>query len=704
MKVGTLTFHNANNYGAVLQAYALTEWLKQNNVEAEVVNYQSRIYKKYKTFRKHLYKRAPYLFAVDLIKYKNKNKRNKNFDAFRERYLPVSSDEYFGEKDFKDITTKYDFFICGSDQIWNPEITKGFDPIYFLDFVKDPKKKIAYAPSVALKSLTEFQIADVSKYLSTYKSLSIREQEAIDMLQPYCSKNISKVCDPVFLLDRNCYDKITSSKYEGEKFAFLYIVGKASKFKNVIANAEKIAKQKGIKLYYLVDGDKTFCRIKGTNVFGCNPSDFLSLIKNAEFVISNSFHATAFSIIFSTQFTTFLKDGTGSRMENLLKSFGLEKRILKKYQKEMQEEIIDYNNLKQSIQNYRESSVDYLLNALGLKVSENLFIDSEIYDIRQKNYNELLDFVEWRKTAYLVRHKEKDVLTMSRSGGIFTALSDWIFSIGGVVYGCRMESPSTAIHQRALTKEERDLFRGSKYIQSEMRDCFLQVKKDLENGLNVLFSGTSCQIAGLLNYLDDVDTSKLYTLDVICHGVPSPKLWKSYLEWMEEKHGGRITNVNFRDKKYGWKVHFETVYMGDRRKTTATFRYLFYRNVFLRPSCYECPFANLRRISDITIGDAWGINKSKSKFNDDKGCSIVMINSEKGKLLFDKSGDNINKEEVDLRKFLQHNLCQPTIKPENREKYWDCYDNEGFAELAKKYGTPRLRRQIYNKLFVLLRR
>ncbi len=701
MKAGILTFHDADNYGAVLQAYALTQWLKQNNVDAEIVNYQSKIYRKYKTFRKHLYKRAPYILGVDIIKYRNKNRRNKNFASFRKSYLPTSKEMYCKKEDFNGITDKYDYFICGSDQIWNPEITKGFDPVYFLDFVKSPEKKIAYAPSVALKKLTEFQIADISDYTSSFASLAIREQEAIDILQPYCEKDINKTCDPVFLPDRSCYDNICSKTYEGKKYVFLYVVGRAVKFKKVISYAEKTAKEKGLELYYIIDGDKALYHIDGKNVFGCNPKDFLSLIKNAQCVVSNSFHATAFSILFAKQFITFLKDGTGSRMVNLLRAFNLENRIFDEDKTDMFKNQIDYSSLEKSLNEFRVDSVEYLCNALGLKETEQKITDNEIISQRQKNRKELKEFVEWRKNAYLVRHRDEHTLAKSRSGGIFTAVSDAILAEGGVVYGCAMEGTTTAVHQRATTKEERDLFRGSKYIQSEMRDCFTQVKKDLKDGLTVLFSGTSCQIAGLLGYLHGEDTSKLYTMDIICHGTPSPKLWREYLNWMKEKYGKEITAVNFRNKRYGWKAHYETVKMGKAAHTTSTFRILFFRNAFLRPACYECPFSKLNRLSDITIGDAWGIQKSKSKFNDNKGCSIVLLNSEKAEKIFKSVKNDLNIENVDLRDFMQHNLYQPSIKPENRQKFWDCLDKQGFDAVADKYGRARLPRRIADKFFIL---
>ena len=706
MKVGILTFHGANNYGAVLQAYALAERLKENGIDARIVDYRSKVFDKYKAFRTHLYKKAPYMLFVDLLKFPAKQKRNRNFDSFRNRYLPVSQEAYYKESDFSGLTDQYDFFICGSDQIWNPELTKGSDPIYFLDFVTDTHKKISYAPSVALNRLTEFQIAKMANYLSAFSALSIREQEAIDILQPYCEKSIMKVCDPVFLPNIRCYDRICSDKFKGGNYAFLYIVGSAGRFKNVISYAEKTAKKKGLDLYYLIDGDKTLCHITGKNVFGCSPDDFLSLIRNAGCVISNSFHATAFSILFSKQFVTFLKEGTGSRMSGLLSEFHLQDRILNSNNLvDPFETQIDYSQLQQTLREFRKSSDGYLLAALGINGGDSFVpakTDRELIAARQQNYRELLDFVEWRRKCFLVRHKDAVIVEKSRSGGIFTALSDAVLAKGGVVYGCKMEGVTKAVHQRATTKEERDRFRGSKYIQSEMGDCFKQVKEDLKNGLAVLFSGTGCQIAALYSFLGGKDISRLYTVEIVCHGVPSRRIWAEYLEWMKKKHGKEISAINFRDKRYGWKAHLETVRMDETVFTTSTFRVLFLGNAFLRPACYECHFAGLRRKSDITIGDAWGIEKTRSQMNDDKGCSIALINSENGRELFESCQQDLIVQNADLEDYLQPNLVHPTARPERRQKYWDCLENKGFDALARQYGKAGPLRRIKDRRLILM--
>ena len=701
MKAGIVTFHGANNYGAVLQAYALTQWLGQNGVDAEIINYQSGVFDKYRLFRTWKYKKEPYMLGVDFVKYSEKKKRNQNFDAFRRRFLPISEKVYRKESDFEGIADQYDYFICGSDQIWNPVLTKGIDPVYFLNFVRDPGKKIAYAPSIALKRLNEFQLAEMAGYLSEFASLSVREQEGIELLQPYCEKDIAMCCDPVFLPEKECYDAVCSEKHAGEKFVFLYVVGRAAIFKNVISYAEKTAKEKGLKLYYLIDGDKALYHIDGKNVFGCDPCDFLSLIKNAEYVVSNSFHATAFAILYSRQFITFLKEGTGSRMVNLLRSFHLEDRIYHDSSDDtLLENRIDCSGAKQMLEDFRKSSSDYLLTALGLKKALPQKRDEKICALRRENYAELLRFIEWRRQVYLVRHRNPEVVAQSRSGGVFTALSDAVLSLGGAVYGCMMESPETAVHHRASTKEERDLFRGSKYIQSEMRGCFRQVRTDLENGIPVLFSGTGCQVAGLYQFLEGTDISGLTTMDIVCHGTSSPKLWREYIHWMKRKYGNEISEVKFRDKRYGWKAHLETVRTGDTLHTTANYRVLYLKGAFLRPSCYECPFSRLKRRSDITIGDAWGIETMNTPLNDDKGCSLVLVNSERGRGLFERCRPDITAESVDLKNYLQHNLYEPSAKPADRRKYWEYLNQRGFDALTKRYGKADPYRRIKERRMI----
>lgn len=164
-----------------------------------------------------------------------------------------------------------------------------------------------------------------------------------------------------------------------------------------------------------------------------------------------------------------------------------------------------------------------------------------------------------RPDVYGARHKDMREVETSRSGAAFIALSDYILKQGGVVYGAGYKDHFRVAHKRATTKEERDEFKGSKYVQSDLRGVFRQVKKDLEEGRVVMFSGTPCQTAGLNAFIGKRLRERLYLVDIICHGVPSPYIWRDYIAYIEKKHGDKICWVNFRDKQaYGWTAHHET--------------------------------------------------------------------------------------------------------------------------------------------------
>lgn len=161
--------------------------------------------------------------------------------------------------------------------------------------------------------------------------------------------------------------------------------------------------------------------------------------------------------------------------------------------------------------------------------------------------------------AYAARHKDMAEVETSRSGAAFIAISDYILENGGVVYGAGYANHFRVVHKRATTKEERDEFKGSKYVQSDLRGVFRQVRQDLKDGLIVLFSGTPCQTSGLNSYVGKKLRERLVLVDIVCHGVPGPNLWRDYIAYLEKKQGAEICWVNFRDKQeFGWAAHKET--------------------------------------------------------------------------------------------------------------------------------------------------
>lgn len=301
--------------------------------------------------------------------------------------------------------------------------------------------------------------------------------------------------------------------------------------------------------------------------------------------------------------------------------------------------------------------------------------------------------------VYGARHKDMREVETSRSGAAFIAISDYILENGGVVYGAGYTDHFRVVHKRATTKEERDEFKGSKYVQSDLRGVFRQVKKDLKDGLTVLFSGTPCQTAGLNSYIGKKLRENLYLVDIVCHGVPGPYMWRDYLAYLEKRQGAEIYWVNFRDKqKFGWAAHKETFkFVNGGGK--MSFTYLFYQHIMFRHSCGVCHYTNTKRPSDITLADFWHWQKTDPTINlDDKGLSLILINTEKGKKLFEAAKADLNVIPARLEDCMQGNMQRPSPIHPKRMKFEEDYKKHGFEYVLNKYGRDSKLDKLKKKL------
>ena len=291
--------------------------------------------------------------------------------------------------------------------------------------------------------------------------------------------------------------------------------------------------------------------------------------------------------------------------------------------------------------------------------------------------------------AYAARHKDIQEVMASRSGAAFVAISDYILSQEGVVYGVGYKSHFVVVHKRATNKTERDEFRGSRYVQSNLEGVFRQVKEDLRKGIKVLFSGTPCQTAGLASYVGKRLREHLYLVDIVCHGAPSPNLWHDYLSWQEQKNHAAVTKVDFRNKvDFGWDDHRETLWFRKKKRSFNIYTHFFYLDTFLRDSCFDCKFCNLQRPSDITIGDFWKLTKSHPELNqDNKGYSLLLINSEKGKQLLANCSNDMYLTACEIEDCMQRNLYAPTPKKNNMDAIRQCYVKCGYKTLLAEYGN-----------------
>lgn len=307
--------------------------------------------------------------------------------------------------------------------------------------------------------------------------------------------------------------------------------------------------------------------------------------------------------------------------------------------------------------------------------------------------------------AFAVKNKNTTTRLRSRSGGVFPALSDFILNQNGSVYGCILNSKLEAVHTQALNKPERDEMCGSKYVQSCKSDMFKLVKSDLKSGKHVLFSGTPCEIDGLKSYLSHTDKSRLVLIDIVCHGVPSPLLWKKYLNFVECKTGQKVIKADFRNKKdFGWASNIETLYLSDGTTyNSRDYASIYYSHYPLRPSCSRCPYKSLQRCADITLADCWGIDKYQPEFNDNKGVSLILINTSKGNEIFQSVVSQFDAIEVDIKNFLQAPLDHSfKVNKHKRELFWKKLHEKSFTYIVAKYGANSLEEKIKRSLHKLL--
>lgn len=312
--------------------------------------------------------------------------------------------------------------------------------------------------------------------------------------------------------------------------------------------------------------------------------------------------------------------------------------------------------------------------------------------------------------VYAFKNKSVDIRKSSTSGGFFSTLSDWILNQNGVIYGAVFDENFIVKHICATNEKNRNKMRTSKYVQSDIRGIFSSIYNGLILNKIVLFSGTPCQIAGLIRFLKlkKCDTSKLITCDFVCHGTSSPLIWEEYLNYIRAKYHDNITEINFRDKTYGWhkpvlKINLENSMQAlDEKKDP--FYLLFYSNCILRTSCYFCKFSKTTRVSDITMGDCWGIDSMKPELDDDNGISLLLINTDKGKKIFNnivKKDEIIKISYEDIR---QPHLYAPVQMPKNRKKFWQDYYKKGFLYVLRHYTNYSYYNKVKNEIKGLIKK
>ena len=772
-KVGIVSCYFKNNYGSMLQAYATKKILDNNEIPNETINIDSNIdFKKGKTkyYKSQIFNFKFIKAKFGMIKLKIDKKINKElgkniairtdkYKEFKKEFnLSMACTNY---KDLAEITEKkYTDVIVGSDQLWLP--VNVVADYYTLNWVPEEINKISYATSFGFSSVPEKYNEKYSKFLKRINHLSVREQSGVEIIKNVAGIDAKLVSDPTILLTKSEWEKeATAERIIKEKYILCYFLGNNIEHRKF---AEKLKHETGCKIVSLNHADEyvkysdKFCDYAPYDI---GPREWINLIQNADYICTDSFHGTVFSIIFNKIFFDFRrhnsksKVSTNSRIDSLLNIAGISTERILTGTENVQDVLkyeIDYEKVNENMDKFREDSKTWLLNSITWKKkSESPYIEIEdkaeccgctaCKSVCPKNAIEMCEDEEGflypkvdlekcvkcgackrvcpvvnkkindkKQKGYVLNHKDNEVRKNSTSGGAFTPIAEYVLEKKGVVFGASFNSKNEVIHEYIENKDELQKFRGSKYVQSDLKESFRKVKKFLEAERYVCFSGTPCQIEGLKNYLIK-DYENLVTVDVMCHAVPSPLVWKKYYKYIKENklNGEEPKKIFFRDKsKYGFKYSMMTLesenYKYSRGVETDPYLRAFFGDLSDRPSCYNCAFKKQYHESDFTIWDCFVAENFDKSLDDDKGTSRVLVNTEKGNQIFEEIKDKFNYKEIETDKLVKNvkEMSNSVNYPSKRNQFFEDINIMQERKFFEKYFPDTLKVKVERNIRVFL--
>lgn len=718
-KIGLVTMHRVKNYGSILQTYATQKIFEKLGCKVEVIDY----YPRRVTFwgmieniknRNDKFKKSRLLtFAARTVLFPTFASRFVAFKVFFKKYINVSEKTYSSVEELYDNYPKCDAYCVGSDQVWNSEWNEKIDLPYYLGFLKEDDYRFAYSSSFGKSKLAKWEKEETKELLSKFKYLAVREQSAVEILKDLGLES-KLVLDPTFLLTKEDWEKVASKKYNNKKYILMYNINRTPLLYDY---AKKLAKEKKMKLINVSYNLHDFIR-PGNLVASPKVADFLSAFLNAEYIITDSFHGTSFAINLNKKFATVYPKRFSTRLENILAMTNFLDRKVNTLEDTLKiDNELDYVSANKILAEKKEDSLNYLKmvledidNKQGKKYVEkqydctgcgaceklcpkgaiNMVEDKEGFKypvidkekcvncklcINRCHLNKKYEN-KFKQKGYAIQIKEESVLEESSSGGAFSAIANYVLKNKGYICGCTLDKNKIVKHIMISNKKDLYKLRGSKYVASDLKDSYFKVKEKLEKDKIILFVGTPCQVAGLKSYLNK-EYEKLITVDFICHGTPSQKMFSEYIRWKENKLNKKIDDYKFRCKDKEWGLNYKIKTNDSKEKIglgeCEPYYRLFLNGENYREACYNCKYSNLDRVSDITLGDFWGIEKVCKFPNENKGVSAVLVNSKTGLNLLEKICSDIIVEEVRIEDILRmnKNLMESTYRPKNRNKEYE---------------------------------
>ncbi|WP_297209428.1 polysaccharide pyruvyl transferase family protein [uncultured Flavonifractor sp.] len=744
MRAGLITFHFAHHYGAQLQALATMRAIQGLGHDCQIIDYRLP----HTTRTNQLFKRSPSVRAMasdahTALHYGAFKRRFDRFETFVAEEMNLSPRRYTSVEELRREPPAYDVYVAGSDQIWNPYIfqDKQFDPAFLLDF-PGAGRRIAYAPSLGVPRLPEDKAEELRRFLTPYSALSVREKRGQVLLQEAAGRQARVVLDPTLLLTGAEWGALAAPSRRKGPYLLCYFVsdpGEAAPY------ALSLAQKTGWPIVQLA-GVRQKITPQAEVVFDAGPREFLALFRDAAAVVTNSFHGAAFSLQFQKDFFTSMspkerREPTFSRIYSLLSRLGCADRIIGLDTTAQVEAHMDYAQVYAHLETARADSLAYLKAALeggALPAQEEeparpaapvlcpaedctgctacaavcpvnaitMVPDHEGF-LRPAVGESCILCHKCEQTcpmlrppvpgpapaqAHAVWNLDETERVNSSSGGFFSLLAKYVLDQGGAVCGAVLDENLTARHVFARTEEELAPMRGSKYVQSDLGDSFRQVKRLLEGGTPVLFSGVPCQVDGLKRFLGR-EYGNLLTCDLVCHGVPSPAVFRAWLAGREAAQGAKAVEVRFKDKSHGWSHPWLTITFADGSVYTQDFNLTGYgrgfgMQLFLRPACPVCKYTSVSRPADFTLADYWGLDpKLELPVERDKGISLVLVNSARGQVVYDALSARFGQTSRPLDEAVEGNprLRSPLTAHPRRGEFFAAFTALPFRQVEQRF-------------------
>ena len=744
MRAGLITFHFAHHYGAQLQALATMKAIQGLGHDCEIIDYRlPHTTRTNQLFKKSASVRAVASDAHTALHYGAFQRRFHRFEAFVAEEMALSAQRYTAVDQLRNHPPAYDVYVAGSDQIWNPYIfqDRQFDPAFLLDFVREGRR-IAYAPSLGVPALPEDKAAELKSFLAPFSALSVREKRGQVLLREAAGRQARVVLDPTLLLNGTDWGALANPTRRQGPYILCYFVsdpGEAAPY------ALALAQKTGWPIVQLAGARRKIC--DGAElVFDAGPREFLALFRDAAAVVTNSFHGAAFSLQFQKNFFTSMSpkersQPTFSRIYSLLSRLGCADRIIGLDETAPLEAEMDYGQVYERLEAERADSLAYLkaalegtalpeerpepaaparpnlcsredctgctacaavcpVNAITMEADHEGFLRPVVGEscILCRKCEATCPMLHLPvpgpspAQAHAVWNADEAERVKSSSGGFFSLLAHHVLEQGGAVFGAVLDETMTARHACARSEEELAPMRGSKYVQSDLGDSFRQVKELLDNGTPVFFSGVPCQVDGLKRYLGK-EYDNLLTCDLVCHGVPSPAVFRAWLDGLERARGSKVTGVRFKDKSHGWSHPWLTVSFADGSVYTEDFNRTGYgrgfgMQLFLRPACALCKYTSTSRPADFTLADYWGLDpKLELPVERDKGISMVLVNSARGQVVFDALAPRFGQTDRPLAEAVAGNprLASPLKANPKRGAFFAAFAALPFETVEKRF-------------------